>query len=149
MRRTISLILILFLGWIGYLFADRDENMIPADGFFLSKGDMTAGRQAFNHLKCSSCHWVANDMQVPDPVTAKAGPLLGPKQAAYAPGWIANSIVSPSHTFARNSDGKTEGGELSRMADFTQTMTVRELIDLVAYIQSLKQSQSQETPPSN
>ena len=141
MRRTISFILILFLGWMGYLFADRDNNMVPADGFFLPKGNAEAGRQAFLHMKCSSCHWVANDMQVPDPVTAKAGPMLGPKQAAYAPGWIANSIVSPSHTIARGSEGKAEGGELSRMADFTQTMTVRELIDLVAYIQSLKQDQ--------
>lgn len=148
MRRTISLILILFLGWIGYLFAGRDEGMAPADGFFLPKGSAEDGRKAFNHLKCSACHWAANDMQVPDPITAKAGPMLGPKQAAYAPGWIANSIVSPSHTIARNSEpGKTEGGELSRMPDFSQTMTVRELIDLIAYIQSLKQAQPAKVPP--
>ena len=149
MRRTISFILILFLGWMGYLFANRDDHMVPAEGFFLQEGDPEAGRQAFTRLKCSSCHWAANDIKVPDPITVKTGPMLGPKQAAYAPGWIANSIVSPSHTIARNSNGQEEGGKLSRMPDFTQTMTVRELMDLVAYVQSLKQNQPAEAPNSN
>ena len=63
--------------------------------------------------------------------------MLGPKQAAYAPGWIANSIVSPSHTIARNFEGEYEEGELSRMGDFSDVMTVRQMIDLVAYIKSL------------
>jgi L-cysteine S-thiosulfotransferase len=120
------------------VFANRDEGMTPADGFFLPDGDPSAGQLAFNRMKCSSCHWVQNELSLTDPVAEKVGPILGSKQSQYAPGWIANSIVSPSHTIAEGSDGESFDGELSRMGDFTQTMTVRELIDIVAYIRSLK-----------
>lgn len=141
MKNRTGLFFVLFLVLSGVSFAGRDENMQPAETFFLPKGDPAAGKKFFSELKCNSCHWVQNDLDLAVPVTAKAGPLLGYKQAGYSVGWIANSIVSPSHTIALNSDGQSEDSELSRMGDFSETMTVRQLIDLVAYIKSLDQGE--------
>lgn len=118
-------------------FANRDENMQPADGLFIPYGDPVAGEKAFTELKCTSCHWVQNKANLNPPVAEKIGPVLGKKQAGYAAGWIANSIISPSHTIAVDSNGESDGSELSRMGDFTETMTVRQMIDIVAYIKSL------------
>lgn len=131
------LIFLFFFFAISFAWAGSDEGLVPADGFFLPEGNPKAGKIAFNQLKCNFCHWVENDLELPPPVAERGGPLLGKKQADYAPGWIANSIVSPSHTIARNSNGVSEGGQLSRMGDLTEAMTVRQLIDIVAYIRSL------------
>lgn len=136
-KRIMLLTFILLTIISSAVFADRDDNMEPADGFFLQKGDPAAGQKAFKDLKCNTCHWVQNNVELAPPVVEKAGPMLGAQQADYAPGWIANSIVSPSHTIARNFDGEYEKGELSRMGDFTEAMTVRQMMDLVAYIKSL------------
>ena len=130
-------VLMIFCFTNSLVFANRDEGMTPADGFFLPQGNAQAGERAFARLKCNSCHWVQNNIDLNVPVAEKVGPMLGSKQAGYSPGWIANSIVSPSHTIAINSGGEAEGSELSRMGDFRDTMTVRELTDIVTYIQSL------------
>ena len=116
---------------------NRDKDMEPANGFFLPQGDAISGKKAFEDLRCNSCHWVQNEISLSAPVADKAGPMLGVKQAGYASGWIANSIVSPSHTIAYGSNGQAEGSDLSRMGDFTETMTVRQMINIVAYIKSL------------
>lgn len=121
----------------GILLGNRDDNMEPARAFFLQKGNAEAGKKAFADLKCFACHQVQGAKEFPAPPAAKPGPVLSKKQAGYAAGWIANSIVSPSHTIALNSEGTAEGSDLSRMGDFTDTMTVRQMMDLVAYIQSL------------
>lgn len=119
------------------VFANRDEGMMPAEGFFLQQGDPQAGEAAFARLRCDACHWVRNNMNLQAPVADKIGPLLGPKQAGYEAGWIANSIVTPSHTIAIRSNGEADESELSRMGDFTETMTVKELMNLVAFLQTL------------
>ncbi|OGW72733.1 MAG: hypothetical protein A2Y02_03135 [Omnitrophica bacterium GWA2_52_12] len=119
------------------VWAGKDEGMHPASGFFIPDGDAVKGRAAFERLKCATCHRVEKDAALAPPVAAKEAPKLGKKQGHYSRGWIANSIVSPSHTVAWDSDGQADDSDLSRMGDFTEAMTVRELIDLVAYIKSL------------
>lgn len=119
-------------------FANRDDGMMPAESFFLPEGDAKAGKEAFERLRCNSCHWVRNRLDLSPPVADKPGPILTPKQADYSIGWLANSIISPSHTIALDSKGEAEGSELSRMGNFAETMTVREMIDIVAFIRSLK-----------
>ncbi|MBI3312829.1 MAG: cytochrome c [Candidatus Omnitrophica bacterium] len=138
MRKYLGFFLfILIFSGSGFAAIDRDEGMAPADGFFLPEGDGVRGKKAFMDLKCTSCHWVQNELNLSAPVAEKSGPILGTKQAAYAPGWIANSITSPSHTIGFDTDGQADESDLSRMGDFTETMTVRQMIDLVAYIKSL------------
>jgi mono/diheme cytochrome c family protein len=101
----------------------------------LPNGDPAAGRVAFQVLKCTTCHRVAGQADLPAPVSSNRGPSLGPVTARKPAGEIASSIVAPSHTL---SDGRKRAeGRLSPMGDFSQAMTVRQLSDLVAYLRSL------------
>ena len=119
-----------------HCFANRDENMEPAEGFFLPGGNPAAGQKAFADLKCFTCHQVEKSAEFLGPASKK-GPVLGGKQADYPSGWIANSIVSPAHTLVPDSYAEVETDELPEMNDFTEKMTVRQMIDIVAYIKSL------------
>ncbi len=97
-------------------------------------GDAEAGRAAFIELSCTSCHAVQGETGMAKPVAAV--PVLGPSHGKLSPGKLASAIVAPSHTVSKEVDKKTEG-KLSPMADFSDTMTVRQLVDLVAYLRTL------------
>lgn len=101
----------------------------------LPEGEEERGRQAFQDLKCSSCHAIAGDPELKDPVASKPGPALGLKQSSYRTRFLAQSIIDPSHAIAPGFKEK-ENPLQSRMGDFTETMTVRQLADLVAYLRS-------------
>ena len=88
-------------------------------------------------LFCTSCHLVAGDGELPQPVSANPGPILGTKHAVMAPGALASSVVSLSHIVTEAIAARS-GGSLSPMGDFSDAMTVRQLVDLVAYLRSLK-----------
>jgi len=131
---SLGMLLILVLaGSIGL--ATEPEPLIEADGFFLPIGDPESGKKAFTELKCISCHQVMADPDLPPPTASPPGPMLGTFDAFHTPGELADAIVSPSHHFAVP-EGRTQGGELSRMGDFRDVMTVRQLIDIVAYLKS-------------
>jgi mono/diheme cytochrome c family protein len=106
--------------------AVREEVVLPV-------GDPTAGRAAFIALSCTSCHGVLGDPDLPPVVSANPGPMLGPLQAERQLGWIVTSIVSPTHEIPPEVRLELEGTE-SPMPDYSYAMTVRQLIDLVAYL---------------
>lgn len=108
--------------------AERHELALPV-------GDPAAGRQAFIDLSCTSCHGVLGDPDLPPRVSANPGPMLGPVQAHRQLGWMVTSIVSPSHEIPPEVRRGMEG-TLSPMADFGDAMTVRQLIDLIAYLRA-------------
>ncbi len=99
-------------------------------------GDAEAGREAFIALYCTSCHAVEGETGLAKPVSSAPVPVLGPESGKMSPGKLASAIVAPSHTVSKEVAKKTEG-KLSPMADFSDTMTVRQLVDLVAYMRSL------------
>lgn len=106
----------------------RNELALPV-------GDPVAGRQAFIALSCTTCHGVLGDTELPAVVSANPGPMLGPIQARRQLGWMVTSIVSPSHEIPPEIRAEMEG-TLSPMADFGDAMTVRQLIDLIAYLRA-------------
>ena len=118
---------------MGYAAPDADHQKID---LVVPIGDAQAGREAFIALSCTSCHAVKGDSELSQPVAAVPVPVLGRSSAKMSPGKIASAIVSPSHVISKEVTSKTEG-ELSPMADLTEAMTVRQLVDLVAYVRSL------------
>jgi hypothetical protein len=55
--------------------------------------------------------------------------------------YLATAMVSPSHELSARLDEAVRGqlvGVLSPMGDFSHTMTVRQLVDLHAYLRSVK-----------
>jgi mono/diheme cytochrome c family protein len=103
--------------------------------FTVPPGDAKAGRALFAKLECNKCHEVKPDF----PKTGGAGdagpPLTG--MGAHHPAeYFAQSIVDPNAVILAGpgyvgSDGR------STMPDFRDSLTITELIDLVAYIKSL------------
>jgi hypothetical protein len=49
---------------------------------------------------------------------------------------LVADIITPSHAIS-GEPSRTMAGGVSRMGDFTDVLTVRQLVDLVAYLQSL------------
>ncbi len=99
-------------------------------------GDPEAGRTAYIELSCTTCHAVAGDAELAKPVASVPVPKLTSEHARMSPGKLATAIVAPSHSVDKEVARKTEG-KLSPMADFSEAMTVRQLVDLVAYIRSI------------
>ncbi len=101
----------------------------------LPLGDPQAGREAFHALRCAACHAVAEDESSPPRIDAPA-PVLGRVQARFEPGQIATAIVSPSHEINPEARPAMEGDD-SPMKEFSDVLTLRQLVDLVAYVRSL------------
>ncbi len=100
--------------------------------------DADAGRQAFLDLRCAACHQVAGETGFPDPISSNPGPDLG-AVAAQPAGLIATSIIAPSHALSVNASGEVTArleGILSPMGDYSRAMTVRQLLDLIAYLEA-------------
>ena len=102
---------------------------------YLAMGDARSGRQAYLVLKCNTCHTVAGE-----PIGAKpprlSGPQLGKSLALESPEQIADSIAAPGHNISKKR-GPWEQKPISSMGDYTRIMTVRQLMDLIAYLRSL------------
>lgn len=104
-----------------------------AVGFRLPEnGDPVRGKAAFVELECYRCHTVSGEEGLPDPKSAvDAIGLGGDVQEIRTDGYLVTSIIHPSH---RIRPAQAVEGE-SAMPDYSR-MTVRQLVDLVAYLQS-------------
>ena len=104
-------------------------------------GNAQAGRQAFLDLRCTACHAVPSEPKFPSPVSANPGPPIDARLAGRDVSYLATAIVSPSHTFSLDTPLQVRehlAGVLSPMGDFSQVMTVRQLVDLQTYLRSVK-----------
>lgn len=118
--------------------SDR-EPVRPKEDFqprpnYLTMGDAAAGRMVFYQLKCGTCHPVAGE-----PISSHAaarGPELGTAEAFLSPDEIARAIVAPAHSTSTKPGPWREGNGVG-MTEYANVMTVRQLMDLVAYIRSL------------
>jgi hypothetical protein len=108
----------------------------PAD--LRLEGDAAKGRKVFEEFRCHACHRVAG-LDFPAPVAQPPVPVvLGSReQRARTDAELLVAIVHPSHDIIpKGAAGETRSGRLSRMGDFSEDMTVRQLVDLVAFIRS-------------
>jgi Cu/Ag efflux protein CusF len=110
------------------------EHHHPANWrFTLPKGDPVKGRAVFVKYECFDCHEVRGE-DFPEPTEEKAPELsqMGPEHPIE---FFAESIINPNAVVPKEYQ-KSDG--TSPMRDFTERMTLRELIDVSAYIASLK-----------
>ncbi len=98
-------------------------------------GDPKAGRALFAKLECNKCHEVRPDF----PKSGGAGdvgPELTGMGAQHPAEYFAQSIVDPNAVILAGPGWLGPDGR-STMPDFRDSLTVGELVDLVAYIKSL------------
>jgi hypothetical protein len=113
--------------------------------FAMPVGDPQAGRAVFVKLECYSCHEVAGEVWsdsaapgTPRPPGAArgAGPPLTDMGAHHPAEYLAESILNPNAVIVTG-PGYTGQDGLSIMPDYRDSLTVTELIDLVAYLRGL------------
>jgi hypothetical protein len=83
----------------------------------------------------------------PLPVSEDIGPTLDERLAKLPSSYLVTAIVSPSHELSpRMSDAVRARlhGTLSPMGDYSRVMTVRQLVDIYAYLASLNTRQPPE-----
>lgn len=134
MQRT--LVLAVLVGLLAL--ACAQQGAAPPDDYevtmlMLPQGQPEAGRDTFVALGCAGCHTVAWDSELPAPASAELGPELGVDGANSGPGGLATSIVAPSHRVSEKYQARTQG-DVSPMTDYTGTLTIRQLADIVAYL---------------
>ena len=107
-------------------------------GFRLPEsGEVGRGRTAFSELGCHKCHKVVGE-DFPAPTVDPSVPVAlgGTVHEIRTDGYLVTSIINPSHRLVGYPKGQVAIEGQSRMPDEFQGMTVRQLVDLVAYLQS-------------
>ncbi len=106
--------------------------------FVLPKGSIDAGKSAFVELKCNSCHSVQGHIQhAPLEEGAIHVELGGTVSRVKTYADLVTSIINPSHKLSRgmNTMTTTTQGD-SRMPIYNDVMTVQQLVDLTAFLET-------------
>ena len=115
--------------------------------FTLPKGDPAEGRKIFVEVECYKCHEVKGEKLPGVAEGVKGiGPELSEMAGMHPPEFFAESIINPNAVI--DPDAKKLGyvGEdgKSKMPDYNSVLTTKQVIDLAAYVGSLKGDKSHE-----
>lgn len=123
---------LLLVGLLGG--CDRARQM--SRGFVFPEGDATRGRNAYIALECYTCHRVEGVPELPVPtVSPERVVILGGKVAKVRSyGDLVTAIIHPKHEL---SDKLVNRGAFveSPMRDVNDRMTVKQLLDIVTFLQ--------------
>ncbi len=128
--------LLLILGTIGL--AGCDTGPKGSIGFSLPDGDVERGKAAYIEFQCNACHVNEQVPQLDTGAPAAISVTLGGKTTRIKSyGELVTSVINPSHKVARRgSDDMADESGASKMVSYNDVMTVTQLIDLVAFVQS-------------
>jgi hypothetical protein len=107
-------------------------------GFTLPDGDPEQGKAVYITFQCNTCHEHADVPQLATSGDSSISVVLGGETTRVRTyGELVTSVINPSHRVARrkSSDVADESGQ-SKMVNFNDVMTITQLVDLVAFLQS-------------
>ena len=107
----------------------------PGWKFAFPDGDPVNGRKAFADFECFSCHQVKGE-KFPPGKKGDVGPELTGMGSRHPTDYFLESVLN-SNAVIVEGPGFTGPDRLSKMPDYRDSMTVAQLIDLVAYLKSL------------
>ena len=111
--------------------------------FLMPAGDAAEGRRVFVTMECFACHEVSGeDFPRESKTPHGAGPELTGMGSRHPAEYFAESIVNPNRVIVMG-HGYTGDDGLSRMPSYADVMTVKQLIDVVAYLRSLTAGDAQ------
>ena len=114
----------------------------PGWKFTLPPGDTEAGLETFIEMQCYVCHMVQGVTFPSHPTRREPGPDLTGMGAHHPASYFAESIIHPNAVIVTG-PGYTDSNGRSRMPEYGE-MTLAQLIDLVAYISSLREPGAHE-----
>jgi len=114
----------------------------PMFGFPIEQGDVERGRQAFIDHQCHACHSIAN-LRLP-PLAGASEPILelgGPVSNVKTYAELMTSVINPNHVVSERYRQRlvlqgTVPASSPMPMPHIDNMTVRQLIDLVAFLDS-------------
>ncbi len=127
-----QLLIMAFLGVVAFIWSCNPQ----ATGFVLPDGDIEAGKAAFVELACNECHSI-NEIDWTGTAEGVEVKLGGEVSSLKTYGQLVTSIINPSHKIARPylmEKVAVEGQ--SNMTIYNEVMTVQQLVDIVAFLQS-------------
>jgi len=107
----------------------------PSKGFRLAgNGDPSRGRLAFVELECNSCH----DVEGSKLPRAAIRPVTLGGSVSHQPsdGYVVTAIINPTYHAVRYPVDKDSKTPHPQMPEFASRMTVQQLTDIVAFLQS-------------
>ena len=135
--RDSTWVLLLLSGFFLFM-ACRQESR----GFVLPEGDIESGKQLFTTLYCTDCHSMAGIAWTGTEGTgAPQVKLGGDVTTLKSYGELVTSVINPSHKISqRNLTDQQltnpEGGSMMAARCYNEVMTVQQLVDLIAFLQS-------------
>ncbi len=118
--------------------AGCEADRMSEKGFSLPEGNAMDGQMAFVYLHCYECHTIEGIELPPVPSDEQPYVQLGGKVSRIKTyGQLVTSIINPSHRLAKGYpvDAVSVDGK-SKMKNYNDAMTVTQLSDLVAFVQS-------------
>lgn len=104
----------------------------------LPEGDPGEGGSAFKDMKCYQCHKIeGEEFPVAEADVGGVGPDLSNIGGIQTSLYIAESILNPNAVIVAGEGYKDDGG-LSKMPEYHDTMTLRQLTDMVAFLMTQK-----------
>jgi mono/diheme cytochrome c family protein len=106
--------------------------------FLVPPGDAAKGRAVFVTMECFACHEVKSE-EFPQNTKRdrEPGPELTGMGSHHPAEYFAESIMNPNRVIVQG-PGYTGADGLSKMPSYSETMTLQQLVDVVAYLKSLK-----------
>jgi len=100
-------------------------------------GDVEKGKAAFVALQCHTCHKVEG-VELPQPTAQPPVPVTlgGQVTEVMTDGYLVTSIINPSYELALYPKEQITVNGKSRMPDYADKITARQLTDVVAFLQS-------------
>jgi len=132
--------ILVFVGAIAMLGASLACEVGPKSGLGLRlpEGDIAKGKTAFAEIGCPECHSIQGlDIPRPDRNPEITVILGGHVRHVETYGELVTSIINPTHEISRRAprvDGKLPAE--TPMENYNDAMTVTQLIDVVAFLQS-------------
>lgn len=129
--------LLIGLAVLGLATAGCEKSIKSTRSFVLPAGDSAKGKVAFVALKCTQCHTV-DGVDLPNPTEPKEKTLaLGGQVARLRTyGDLLTSIIHPGASLSdKLTMDQWRKMEKSPMRPVNETMTVQQLVDLVAFLQ--------------
>ena len=125
------------LAALALVFSACEPGPHSSSGFHLPGGNAEKGKVVFVAYGCHTCHQVAG-VDLPKPTVQPPVPVVlgGIVQQPMTDGYLVTSIIDPSYKLAAYPKEQVTVNGRSRMPHSADKMTVQELGDLVAFLQS-------------
>jgi sulfur-oxidizing protein SoxX len=125
------------LAAVAFVICGCEPGPHSSSGFRLPEGSVQRGKAAFVAYGCHTCHEVAGS-GLPKPTVQPPVPVVlgGIVERPMTDGYLTTSIVNPSYQIVGYPKEQVAVNGRSRMPHYADRMTVQDLTDMVAFLQS-------------